>query len=67
MKLYRIVAASEKGADIITRWVGTQSDAAKTRKELVADGFKRAELSTEEVDVPTNKEGLIAFLNGLEG
>lgn len=66
MKLYRIVAASEKGADIITRWVGTQSDAAKTRKELVADGFKRAELSTEEVDVPTNKEGMLEFLNKLE-
>lgn len=67
MKLYRIEAISEQGADIIVRWVGTQSDAAKTRKELVADGFKRAELNTEEVDVPTNKEGLIAFLNGLEG
>ena len=66
MKLYRIEASSQ-GADIIVRWVGRQTDAAKTRKELVADGFKRAELNTEEVDVPTNKEGLIAFLNGLEG
>ena len=64
MKLYRVSANSDVQKAV---WVGTQSDAAKARKEFLADGFKRAELSTEEVDVPTNKEGLIAFLNGMEG
>ena len=64
MKLYRVSANADVQKIV---WVGTQSDAAKARKEFVADGFKRAELSTEEVDVPTNKEGLIAFLNGMEG
>lgn len=63
MKLYRVSANADVQKIV---WVGTQSDAAKTRKELVADGFKRAELSTEEVDVPTNKEGLLEFLNKLE-
>jgi hypothetical protein len=64
MKLYRIEAVG--GADVIVRWVGSQSDAGKARKELVADGFKRAEITTEEVEVPTGKAGLLEFLNGLE-
>lgn len=63
MKLYRVSGNADFQK---TYWVGAKSDAAKVRKELVADGFKRAELLTEEVDVPTNKEGLIAFLNKLE-
>lgn len=64
MKLYRVSANADVQKVI---WVGTQSDAGKARKELVADGFKRAEIETEEIDVPTNKEGLLSFLNGLEG
>lgn len=64
MKLYRITATTE--AENKTVWVGSQSDAGKARKSLIEDGFKRAELVTEEIDVPTNKEGLLAFLNGLE-
>ena len=64
MKLYRVIASTDIQKVI---WVGTQSDAGKARKELVAEGFKRAEIQTEEVDVPTNKEGLLAFLNALEG
>lgn len=66
MKLYRISAQSAEGADQPVVWVGTQSDAGKARKTFVEGGFKRAEITTEEVDVPTNKEGLIAFLNSLE-
>ena len=62
MKLYRVIGNSDKQKVI---WAGSQSDAAKARKELMAQGFKRAELLTEEVDVDTKKEGLLAFLNGL--
>lgn len=65
MKLYFVKASA--GCDYESRWVGTQSDAGKARKEFVEKGFKRAEITTEEVDVPTNKEGLIKFLNKLEG
>ena len=61
MKLYRVSGNSDKQKVI---WVGSQSDAAKARKELITQGFKRAELLTEEVDVDTKKEGLLAFLNG---
>lgn len=61
MKLYCVKAVA--GCDVEMRWVGSQADAGKTRKEFVEMGFKRADLETEEVDVPTNKEGLLAFLN----
>jgi hypothetical protein len=64
MRLYKltIVAGEET---IRTHWVGSQGDAAKVRKGWVSDeGFKRTQIRTEEVDVPTNKEGLLAFLNG---
>jgi hypothetical protein len=44
-------------------FVGSQADAASKRKELVAEGFKRAEITTVEVDVPTDKAGLLDFLN----
>jgi hypothetical protein len=63
MKLYRITGNSDTQSVI---WAGSQSDAAKARKELLAQGFKRAEMLTEEVEVPTGKAGLLEFLNGLE-
>lgn len=62
MKIYRISGNSDKQRVI---WAGSQADAAKARKELIADGFKRAELLTEEVEIDTKKEGLLTFLNSL--
>ena len=47
-------------------WVGTQADAASARKKLLNAGFKRADIKTEDVEVPTNKAGLIEFLNKLK-
>lgn len=64
MKLYKISTQHPEGNNKLV-WVGTQADAAKTRKGLVeVDGFKRAQIATEEIDVPTDKAGLLAFLNG---
>ena len=60
MRLYLVTGNSDKQRRI---WVGSQGDAAKARKELIADGFKRADLVTEEVEIDTKKEGLLAFLN----
>lgn len=64
MKLYRVIATA--GGDCKSKWVGSQADAGKARKEFVEDGFKRADLTTEEHEFATNKEGLINFLNGLD-
>ncbi|WP_087746385.1 MULTISPECIES: hypothetical protein [unclassified Acidovorax] len=66
MKLYKIAATGNPGSttpDTETHWVGSQADAASRRKQLNADGFKRADIETHEVDVPTDKAGLLAWLN----
>lgn len=66
MKLYRIAAirsTNSETPDSEIHWVGSQADAAKKRKELVSSGFKRAEIETVEVDVPTDKAGLLVWLN----
>ncbi len=44
-----------------TSWSGTQADAGKDRKRLKAEGMRN--IVTEEVDVPTDKAGLISFLS----
>ena len=64
MKLYRITAANGTTAEVEhVIWAGSQADAAKARKELGGHGYKRADIETEDVEVPTKKEELIAFLN----
>ncbi len=64
MKLYKITATKEDAKDDFTRWVGSLTSASATRKDLVsAKHYKRDNVNTFEVDVPTNKEGLLNFLN----
>lgn len=67
MRLYKTIAVSNRDDGdqslVMRKWSGTQSDAGKTRKEFVSQGFKRAEVETFEVDVPTDKQGLLAWLN----
>ena len=45
-------------------WVTSAADAAKTRKALTDAGYKRADITTEEVEIELNKVGMLAFLNG---
>ncbi len=62
MKLYRLEADTDK--DPVIQWVGTQAETSKVRKEWMAEhGFKRADIETDEVEVPTNKKDLLEFLN----
>lgn len=74
MKLYRVISpthAFEDGLILATKtsWQGTQADARKARIAF-EEPFKdikpksRPKVVVEEIDVPTNKEGLLAFLNG---
>lgn len=60
MKLY-LISANESPLRSI--WAGSQTDAAAARKQLVEQGAKRKDLVTNEIEVPTKKEELIAFLN----
>ena len=76
MKLYKITRPiheiDDEDVDGDVRFAGSQADARKTRIDFEAP-FKslkpkdRPEVTVEEVDVPTDKKGLIEFLNGLVG
>lgn len=70
MRLYKITASVDHPADddvrlFVTKYVGSQAEAAATRKELLDQGATRKGTETFEVDVPTDKTGLMAFLNNL--
>lgn len=63
MKFYKITAHVGIPAVKKVKWVATQSDAASVRKELVSAGAKRADVETDEFDVPTAKTELLQWLN----
>ena len=68
MKLYLVTAevdVSEDGTkfDRHAIWSGSQAEAASARKELTARGARRKDIKTTDVNVPTDKEGLLRFLN----
>jgi hypothetical protein len=64
MKLYCTTwldDAAPNGEMFAQKWEGTQADTAKTRKWAKAEGMRNVE--TKEVDVPTSKADLLAWLN----
>lgn len=68
MKLHFVtglVNAPEEGDGVRTEshWVGSQAAAGTVRKDMLSRGATRKGISTHEIDVPTNKEGLLQFLN----
>lgn len=76
MKLYKVTRPihefNDEDVDGVVQFAGTQADARKTRIELETP-FKhlkpkdRPEVTVEEVEVPTDKKGLIEYLNELVG
>lgn len=74
MKLYKVISPEYTWADGIVskgavEWCGTQADARKARIEFEQPfkeikPAKRPRVEVEEVDVPTDKQGLLAWLNG---
>lgn len=77
MKLYKVTSPEgtfEDGKNVVANavktvvWAGTQADARKARIEFEAP-FKelkprvRPTVEVEEVDVPTSKQELLAWLN----
>lgn len=65
MKLYKTTyiddAASTEPDKYRAFWDGTKGDAASTRKQLKRDLCR--DITTTPVDVPTDKTGLLGFLN----
>ena len=76
MKLYKVTRPihefNDEDVDGVVQFAGSQADARKTRIDFEAP-FKslkpkdRPEVTVEEVDVPTDKKGLIEYLNELMG
>ena len=74
MKLYKVISPAYEWTDgevtkAAVEWAGTQADARKARiafeqpfKDIKP--AKRPRVEVEEVDVPTDKQGLLAWLNG---
>lgn len=60
MKLYRTITST---ADPKEAWAGSQAEAASQRKAFNQSGVRRDDIVTVEVDVPTDKKGLLEFLN----
>lgn len=66
MRAYK-VSMSLEGAEI-TGFAGTQKDATTARQTLVDKyGVKKSSVTIEDVDIPTDKTGLLDFLNTLVG
>ena len=66
MRLYKITAKNPSDTslpDTHTTWVGSKAEGVQARKKLADDGWKRKEIEEVEVDVPTDKAGLLEFLN----
>lgn len=65
MRLYKTIGLAEEdrgdSSQWIAQWQGTQADAAAARKDFKARGL--AKIETKEVDVPTDKAGLLTWLN----
>lgn len=66
MRFYKIVAknpADDSLPDSETKWVVSKADGVAARKALYDAGWRRKEVEETEVDVPTDKTGLLAWLN----
>ena len=65
MRFYKIVAKNSADESLTdkTQWVVSKSDGVVARKALYDAGWRRKEVEETEVDVPTDKAGLLAWLN----
>lgn len=68
MRLYKITAAAVIGAELPakTQWVGSKAEGVQARKALAEEGYRRKDINEVEVDVPTTKTELLAWLNAKE-
>lgn len=62
MKLYKVSVVVDDCRHI--RWAGTQSDSKKARQELAdTNSTSKSYVEIEEVEIATNKPGLLKFLS----
>lgn len=63
MNLYKTISTKPEDGSTDISWTGSQADASKDRVRLRKEGNK--DIVTTDVEVPTNKPGLLAYLNEL--
>ncbi len=65
MQLYLVqaIVRTENSAEMKHRWEGTKADAATRRKSFYDEGANRKDIQIDQIDVPTDKAGLLNFLN----
>jgi hypothetical protein len=67
MKIYKIVAKDALGlpepADFEIVWVGSKAEGVLRRKQMLSEGWTRKEITETEMDIPKDKQGLLAWLN----
>jgi hypothetical protein len=65
MKAYKVVA--QQVGQRSAKWVGSQAAAASARKHFNSkQGYRQSEITTLEIEIPTDKKGLLDFLNDNE-
>jgi hypothetical protein len=65
MKLYLVhgIVRTPNSVETVFRWCGTQAECTATRKEFIERGASKYDTHIKEIEVPTNKAGLLEFLN----
>lgn len=66
MNLYLVTSKTKVDVDEdfeVSEFVGSQAEAATVRARMVKEGAARKDITTLAVNVPTDKEGLLRFLN----
>ena len=67
MRAYRVTAALASGATV-NKLAGSDAEARATRRSFMDQyGLKMADVIYDQVEVPTDKRGLIAYVNDLLG
>lgn len=62
MRLYKFTADDEHSPGRV-QWGGSKAEGVAFRKEMAEKGYKRNQMAETEVDVPTDKAGLLKWLN----
>ncbi len=59
MRAYLVIGGNTK------KFCGTQAQVSETKKELMASGLKRKDISVSDADIPDDKQGKLDFINSL--
>lgn len=59
MRAYLVEGGGKK------KYLGTMAQVTATKKELMAEGLKRKDISVSDVEIPDDKQGKLDFINSV--